>query len=341
VHFLDPYIAERKIQLSQLLDLPLSKLASDSSEELKRAIISQRSIKSAEEIEEIELALNQVTGPMHVMAMQKARTGIYEYEIVAEMQRMAIAKGLEFAYPIICSVRGETLHNESYHNRLQKDQLLLIDSGVESPLHYASDITRTTPVDGKFNTRQKEIYSIVLKAQSEAIDAIQPNAKYIDIHLLAAKQITYGLTELGLMKGNAEEAVQSGAHALFFPHGLGHMMGLDVHDMEDLGEDLVGYDKETQRSTQFGTAYLRMGKTLQPGNVITVEPGIYFIPPLMDKWRSEKKFTDFINYDRLSAYYSFGGVRIEDNVMITSDGKKILGNAIPKGIKEIEEIAAT
>ncbi|MCK5838800.1 MAG: M24 family metallopeptidase, partial [Bacteroidales bacterium] len=212
------------------------------------------------------------------------------------------------------------------------------DAGAESLLHYASDITRTVPVGGKFNSRQKEIYELVLKANTEAIKAIKPGRSNRDVHLLAAEIIASGLKDLGLMKGNIQEAVKKGAHALFFPHGLGHHMGLDVHDMEGLGENFVGYDHKTKRSEQFGLAFLRFGKEYEPGHVFTIEPGIYFIPALIDLWKSENKFKEFINYEAVESYKDFGGIRIEDDLLVTSEGYKVLGKPIPKTIKEIEGI---
>ena len=212
------------------------------------------------------------------------------------------------------------------------------DSGAESPLHYASDITRTFPVNGKFNDTQKDIYSIVFNMQEAAFTYCAPGKSYKDAHLKTSSIAVEGLKSLGIMKGNVSDAVTAGAHALFFPHGLGHMLGLDVHDMEGLGEDIVGYDDQYNRSDQFGLAYLRLARTLEPGFVITVEPGIYFIPHLIDQWESEKKHLDFINYDALRLFRNFGGVRIEDNIVITSDGYRILGPAIPRTLDEIESI---
>ncbi len=339
IHFLPPYTAGRIHLLSKMLEITHEEVKSGASEELIRAVIEQRSVKSEAEIAEIESALNEVTGPMHVMAMGMAVEGCYEHQIAAEIYRNVKAKDLEFAYPVICSVRGEVLHNESHRNQLKKGQLLLIDAGAESYNHYASDITRTSPVGGKFSTQQREIYEIVLTAQLKAIQALKPGVRYMDIHIEAARNITRGLIVLGIMRGNEEEAVSAGAHALFFPHGLGHMLGLDVHDMEDLGENLVGYDEFTSRSNQFGTAYLRLAKELRPGFVLTVEPGIYFIPPLIEQWHSRKKFDQFINYESLNSYLQFGGVRIEDNVVITESGCKILGKPIIKTIADIEALS--
>ncbi len=234
-------------------------------------------------------------------------------------------------------MRGETLHNHHHNNILQIGQMMVTDAGCETPMGYASDITRTVPVGGKFDTRQKSIYEIVLKANQEVIKQCKAGIFYRDMHFLAARTIVNGLKELGLMKGDTDEAVAAGAHALFMPHGLGHQMGLDVHDMEGLGEDYVGYDDEIKRSDQFGLAFLRMAKRLKPGMVMTDEPGIYFIPALIDLWKSESKHTDFINYDKLESYKDFGGIRIEDDLLITENGCRVLGTPIPKTLEEIEK----
>lgn len=336
IHYLPPYTAQKNLILSQLLGKSPEKIIPGASATLIQAAIDQRSVKTETEIVEIESALDQVTGPMHEMAMKMALEGKYEHQIVAEMFKLAKAKDLEFAYPVICSVHGEVLHNESHRNKLKNGQLLLIDAGVESQNHYASDITRTTPVGGKFTLQQKEIYEIVLSTQLKAIKSLKPGIPYRDIHYEAAKNITNGLKNLGLMKGDTDEAVNAGAHALFFPHGLGHMLGLDVHDMEDLGEDRIGYDENTLRSEQFGTAYLRFAKELKSGFVLTVEPGIYFIPALIEQWQKQKKLDQYINYNLLSQYLQFGGIRIEDNVNITDSGYKLLGKPIIKTVNEIE-----
>jgi Xaa-Pro aminopeptidase len=216
--------------------------------------------------------------------------------------------------------------------------MLVIDAGAESGLHYASDITRTVPVGGIFSQRQKEIYEVVLKANLDAIDAMKPGIPFKEIHLLAATRIVEGLKNIGLMKGDVREAVDKGAHTLFFPHGLGHPLGLDVHDLEGLGENLVGYDSETIRSKEFGLAFLRFGRRLQEGFVMTIEPGIYFIPELIDIWKSENKLAEFINYDLVESYRDFGGVRIEDDVLVTGTGYRVLGKPIPKTVAEIESL---
>jgi Xaa-Pro aminopeptidase len=208
-------------------------------------------------------------------------------------------------------------------------------------MNYASDITRTVPVGGKFTEKQKQIYKIVLQAQETAIQSIKPGIMFKDIHIQSAAVIASGLKDAGLMKGNMDEAVQAGAHALFFPHGLGHMIGLDVHDMEDLGEEYVGYDNTVQRSSQFGLAYLRLAKKLEPGYVLTVEPGIYFIPALIDQWAAENKFEQFIDYTKVEEYRHFGGIRIEDDVLVTQVGSQVLGKSIPKTVEDVEEITGT
>jgi Xaa-Pro aminopeptidase len=336
VHYLPPYTADRKIFLSNLLKEPINRIEKGASIPFIKAVISQRSIKSNAEIVQIEEALNNTTGNMHIETMKMALPGVFEYEIVAEMYRLAKKNNVGFAYPVICSVHGEILHNEKHLNQIKSGQLLLVDAGAESRKHYASDITRTIPVGRRFSSKQKEIYEIVLSTQLHIIENIKPGEEYINLHALAAHKITKGLKNLGLMKGDTDEAVNAGAHALFFPHGLGHMLGLDVHDMEDLGEDYVGYEKKVKRSNQFGTANLRMAKALEPGYVVTVEPGIYFIPALINTWQREKKFHQFINYSKLEEYRNFGGIRIEDNILVTNIGGRVLGNPIPKLITEIE-----
>lgn len=336
IHILPPYRADTQLFLAELLKASLEDLHNYYSADLRNAIIQQRLIKSKEEIQDIENTLNQVTKPMHLKALEMAHQGITEQEIVGQMEGIISTHGCTMAFLPICSVHGETLHNESYTHTLTKDKLLLVDAGAESPMHYATDITRTWPIGRSFSQKQKEIYAIVLNAQLAALKAIKPNIQYNRVHLIAARTIVQGLMQLGLMKGNTDDAIENGAHALFFPHGIGHAMGLDVHDMENLGETAVGYDKETTRSTQFGLAYLRYGKKIDPGNVLTVEPGIYFIPALIEPWKRDKKFTDFINYDLVESYLDFGGIRIEDNILVTNTGYRILGSPIPKTIEEIE-----
>jgi len=339
IHFLPPYRGEHLILLNQLLGLSTDKVKDYVSEELIKAIVKLRSVKDKYEIVEIEKAVD-IAYEMHITAMKMAMHGVVEREIAGTIEGISLAKGGPVSFPIILSINGQTLHNHYHGNTLVKDRMMITDAGAETTMHYASDITRTVPVGGKFNKRQKEIYEIVLAANMKAIEAIKPGIPYKEIHLLVCKIITKGLKELGLMKGDPNEAVKQGAHTLFMPHGLGHMMGMDVHDMEGLGENYVGYDKNTKRSGKFGTAFLRLGKELQTGFVLTVEPGIYFIPELFAQWKAEKKFTEFINYNKVETYLDFGGIRIEDDVLVTETGHRILGKPIPKTIAEIEEIMA-
>lgn len=271
------------------------------------------------------------------MAMKMAKPGIIEQEIAGTIEGIALAGGGHYSFPIILTQNGETLHNHYHGNKLQDGKLMLTDCGAETEMRYACDFTRTIPVNGRFSQKQKEIYQIVLDANNRATSLVRPGVTYKSIHLEAARVITNGLKSLGLMKGDTEEAVKNGAHAMFFPHGLGHMMGLDVHDMEDLGENNVGYDDEIKRSEQFGTAYLRLGKKLETGFVITNEPGIYFIPALIDKWQNEKINNQFINFDKINKEYrDFGGIRLEDDVLVTKSGSALIGKRIPITIDEVE-----
>jgi len=339
IHFLPPYRPENKIKLSEWLGIQVKGLCSLVSIPLVKAVVELASIKSPEEIAEMEKAVN-ISRDMHVAAMEYAKPGMTEAEVTGKVHGIAVSGGGNLAYPIILTVNGQTLHNHYHGNVLKKGQLVLGDFGAETAMHYAGDITRTFPVSKKFTTQQKEIYQIVLDANMQCIKASKPGVPYKAVHLLAAKIKTEGLKALGIMKGDTDAAVKAGAHALFFPHGLGHMIGLDVHDMEDLGEDLVGYNETIKRSSQFGLRSLRLGKALEVGNVITVEPGLYFIPELIDRWQSEDKFTEFINYEKLKGYRNFGGIRIEDNVLITNKKQRVLGKPIPKTIKEVEAIRA-
>lgn len=337
VHFLPPYRHDNMLLLKDLLNIPLPKQKAAASEAFIRAVVAQRAHKSEEEIAEMERAVN-TTGAMHVAAMREARAGRKEAELAGLVEGMAVSAGGNLSYPVILSVHGQILHNHYHGNTLEKGQLVLGDFGAETAMHYAGDITRTFPVSAKFTPRQRDIYNIVLDAEVSAIASLKPGITYMDVHLAAARRMAEGLKSLGLMQGDMAEAVAQGAHALFFPHGLGHMIGLDVHDMEDLGEKYVGYSDTVQRSTHFGTAYLRLARPLEPGFVLTVEPGIYFIPQLIDQWRRQKKFTQFINYPALTKYRDFGGIRIEDNVLITSSGHRVLGQPIPKTVEEVEAL---
>jgi Xaa-Pro aminopeptidase len=339
IHYLPPYQASSLFRVAELLVIDPSEVTSGSSERLREEVARQRSIKSEAEIRDIESALD-VTARMHTAAMAAVRPGVHEHEIAGLIQGIALACDRQQAYTPIVTVRGEVLHNHSNSNTLQDGQLLLNDSGAESAMFYASDITRTCPVGGKFSQVQAEVYETVLRGQLAGIEAIRPGLPYRDVHLHVARIIAEGLKAMGLMKGNPADAVEAGAHALFFPHGLGHMLGLDVHDMEDLG-DVVGYLPGEKRSSQFGLNSLRLSRPLEVGFVLTVEPGIYFVPALMDRWQQERLHRDFINYDRLESFRNFGGIRIEDNVVVTPEGARVLGPGIPKSRAEVEQIAGT
>ncbi len=339
IHFLPPYRGEHIMQLQDLLGIGNNKIKSYASLELIKAVVKLREIKDEYEIAEIEKAVD-IAYEMHTTAMKMSKAGVVEREIAGTIEGISLAKGGPTSFPIILSIHGETLHNHYHGNTLEIGRMMVTDAGAETTMHYASDITRTVPVGGKFDERQKGIYEIVLEANMKSIEAIKPGIEYREIHFLAARTIVDGLKKLGLMKGDTNAAVEAGAHALFMPHGLGHMMGLDVHDMEGLGENNVGYDEKTIRSDQFGTAYLRLGKELKPGFVLTVEPGCYFIPELWKRWKNDGMHTDFINYDAVEKYLDFGGVRIEDDVLVTEDGFRVLGKPIPKTVAEIEALCA-
>jgi len=337
IHHLPQHQAQILIEFEKWLGIHPTMVNNKSSKEFIQAVVKQRSIKSEEEVAEIEKALD-ISYLMNTLAMRASRPGVLEREIYGAVEGLTLGMGNGTSFPIIFSVNGETLHNHHHENIMKDGDLALLDSGAESLLHYASDITRAFPVSGKFTQRQKDIYNIVLDSQLKAIEAIKPEVSFKDIHLQTAKIIAGGLKELCLMKGNVDDAVAQGAHALFYPHGLGHMLGLDVHDMEGLGEGFVGYDESVQRSDQFGLAYLRLAKKLHPGFVITVEPGIYFIPQLYKNWKTENKLAEFINYDKVGEYMDFGGIRIEDDVLVTETGNRVLGKSqIPKTVEEVEQ----
>ena len=335
IHYLPPYHADRIFYLAELLNKSTEEIKSGHSMELVRAVIKQRSHKAPEEIDQMEQAL-YITAAIHTQIRKSVAPGKYEAQIRGIAEGVAFANQARLAYQAICTIQGQTLHNNDYHRLVKEGDMLLCDIGAENIMGYAGDITRSYPVSPTFSSMQAEIYDLVLKAEMKSIEAVKAGVRYLDIHLGAARIIAEGLKQIGLMKGDVDEAVAAGAHALFFPHGLGHMIGLDVHDLENLGENYVGYDDTVQRSQQFGTAYLRMARALEPGFVITVEPGIYFIPELIDMWQQEGKYKDFICYDKLEPYRNFTGIRIEDNVLVTTDGPVILGPPIPKMRSDIE-----
>ncbi|HRW20346.1 MAG TPA: aminopeptidase P family protein [Bacteroidales bacterium] len=337
IHFTPPYRHDNMILLNELLDIPIKSLKEKSSLELILGIVSLRNIKEDIEIKEIERACN-IGYLMHTTAMKMAKQGIVEREIAGAIEGISLSFGTVPSFPIILTVNGQTLHNHYHGNTLKNGNLLLIDAGAQTSMYYASDNTRTMPVGGKFSNKQKEIYQIVLDSNNHASSLMKPGKTYKEIHLAASEVLANGLKQLGLMKGDIKEAVALGAHALFMPHGLGHMMGLDVHDMEDLGQIYVGYDDETRPSDIFGTAFLRLGRKLEKGFVLTNEPGCYFIPELIDIWHKEKKFENFINYTKVNEYRDFGGIRLEDDLLITENGARILGDKrIPIGVEEVEQ----
>ena len=335
IHFLPPYRGETKMKLGSLLKENPCQMKTLASEELIKAVVSLRSVKESCEIDEIEKAVN-ITWEMQVTAMKMCKPGIKEQDIFGIIEGIAWSKGSGPSFPTILSVNGQTLHNHAHGNILREGRLMVADCGAESELHYAGDMTRTTPVGGKFDDRQRDIYEIVLNANVSAIKAAAPGKSNRDLHMIACRTIASGLKDLGLMKGDVDAAVAAGAHALFMPHGLGHMLGLDVHDMESLGENYVGYNDTVKRSDQFGLAFLRFALPLVPGHIFTVEPGCYFIPQLIDQWKGEGKHREFINYEKAETYKDFGGIRIEDDVLITSNGSRVLGKPVPKTVAEIE-----
>jgi Xaa-Pro aminopeptidase len=337
IHFLSPYRPEIKLKLQTLLGLHPDEIVQKASLKLTRAIVSQREIKTDEEIVEIEKGVD-LSVDMHIAAMQMARPGMTEAQVAARVYEIALAANGELSFPIIATINGQTLHNHYHGNLLKSGDLLLLDAGAEVESHYCGDLSSTFPVDSTFTAQQKMIYEMQLKAHFAAIDTLASGVPFREVHFAACRSITNSMKEIGLMKGDTEEAMAAGAHALFNPCGTGHMMGLDVHDMENLGEVWVGYDGEP-KSTQFGLKSLRFAKPLLPGHVFTIEPGIYFIPELMDKWQGEGLFTDFINWNEVQKFRSFSGIRNEENYMMTENGARRLGTKVkPKTVEEVEAI---
>ena len=337
IHFLPPYRHDHMILLEELLGIKPSQQKEASSMELIKAVVTLRSIKSDEEIKEIERACS-IGFKMHTTAMKLAQPGVTEHFIGGTIDGIANALGDKVSFSSIVTMHGEILHGAPKMNYLEAGRLLLVDAGAETINNYCSDHTRTTPVSGKFTHRQRDIYTIVEQAHDLALKKAKPGVLWYDVHMDVCRLITNGLKDLGLMKGDTEEAEASGAHALFLPHGLGHMMGMDVHDMENLGQTNVGYDEEIQPSTQFGTASLRMGRRLQKGFVVTDEPGIYFIPDLIDNWKANNINSDFLNFDVIEKYKDFGGIRIEDDVLVTENGVRFLGkDIIPYHADDVEK----
>ena len=340
VHFLPPYRHDIMIQMSDLLGIHPYKLRESASLKLIHAVVDQRAVKSSDEIDEIEKAC-AIGYEMHTTAMRLCRPGVTEQYIAGVISGIASSHGCIVSFPSILSMHGEIMHGYPSPRPLESGRLMLCDCGAETNENYCSDHTRTSPINGKFTSRQRDIYSIVEACHDHAMEIAKPGVKWLDVHLSVATLMTERLKELGLMKGNTEDAVRAGAHALFFPHGLGHMMGMDVHDMEGLGQQYVGFDDEVRPSTQFGTNCLRCGRRLQEGWVMTDKPGIYFIPALIDDWKAKGTNKEFLNFDKIETYKDFGGIRLEDDILITSDGCRCLGDKIiPYHIDEVEQFIA-
>jgi Xaa-Pro aminopeptidase len=336
IHYLPPYRPENKLKLTDMLGIHPSDAKAKSSIEMVQAVVNLRNHKSAEEIAEIEKAVD-ISVDMHVTAMTMARPGMLESELAAAVTKVALAAGGQLSFPVIMTINGQTLHNHYHGNVLKPGDLVLCDCGAETALHYAGDLSSTFPVDRKFTGRQREIYQLSLLAHEEALAALAPGRPFRDAHHAACRTLINGFKDLGLMKGDTEEAMAAGAHAMFFPCGTGHMMGLDVHDMEDLGEVYVGYAGQP-KSTQFGLKSLRLARPMEPGFVATIEPGIYFIPELVAMWKSNGTNADFINFSNVEGYLGFSGVRNEEDIVITADGYRVLGKRKPKTIEEVESL---
>ena len=324
IHYLAPSRYFNTLKLMELLGR--ARIDLGVSRPLTEAVISMRLIKEDVEISAIDDACD-LGVLMHSVARDSIKLGIIEQEIVGKMEAVALAKGWGVSFPTILTQHGETLHNHLHDKVIEPGKLMVIDAGVESNEHYASDFTRTYPTTGKFTTKQREVYQIVYECNEHAFSLTKPGVTYREVHLATARKMLEGLSSLGLVKGDLDEMVACGIAGLFQPHGLGHNMGLDVHDMEDLGENLVGYDPDQTRAKQLGLGSLRMARRLRPGHVISDEPGIYFIPALIEKFKKEGLGKDFVNYSALESYYDFGGIRLEDDVLVTPEGARRLGRS--------------
>ena len=338
IHFLPPYRHDTMIQIFDLLGIHPVQQKESASMDLIKAVVKMRSTKEQQEIEELERA-SVIGYKMHTTAMRLTKPGLTEKFIGGQVDGTANSYGAMVSFPTIFSQHGEIMHGNPSMDVLESGRLVLCDAGAETINNYCSDHTRTYPVNGKFTQRQLEIYSIVEACHDYTLEVAKPGVKYMDVHMAVCRLMTDRLKELGLMKGDTDEAVAAGAHAMFLPHGLGHMMGMDVHDMESLDQINVGFDEETRpRLDQFGTNCLRMGRRLEEGFVVTDEPGIYFIPALIDDWKQSGHCAEFLNFDKIETYKDFGGIRIEDDVLITKDGCRFLGKErIPYHPKDVEE----
>nr|WP_319398593.1 aminopeptidase P family protein [uncultured Carboxylicivirga sp.] len=335
IHFLPLYRPECQIKLFQWIGVLPDEVKEKASLELIQAVIKQRNYKSDEEIEEIEKAVD-TTVDMHLAAMRMARPGMKEAEIAGEMERIATAAGGHISFPVIGTINGQTLHNHYHGNILKEGRMFLLDAGAETAMGYAGDMSSTFPVNKTFTSEQKDIYQVSLNAHNRAIELLKPGVPFKDVYFESAREIMKGMKDLGFVTGDIDEGIAEGAHAMFFPCGLGHMMGLDVHDMENLGEQYVGYDNE-EKSTQFGLKSLRLARKLEPGFVLTIEPGIYFIPQLIDLWKNEKRFQKYLNFIKLEQFKNFGGCRNEEDFLITETGARLLGKPLPKSIQDVEK----
>ena len=337
IHFLPPYRHDNKLPIFDRLGIHPNQQKESASVELIKAVVKMRSTKEQQEIDEIDQACS-IGYKMHTTAMRLTKPGLTEKYVGGMVNGVANAYGSMVSFATIFTQHGEIMHGTPSWNKLEDGRLALCDCGAENRNGYCSDNTRTYPVNGKFTQKQLEIYKIVEECHDYALELSKPGIRYYDVHMGVCRLMTERLKELGLMKGDVDEAVKAGAHALFLPHGLGHMMGMDVHDMEGLGQNYVGFDDDIQPSTQFGTNCLRMGRKLEKGFVVTDEPGIYFIPALIDDWRAKGLHQDFINYDKVEGYKDFGGIRIEDDILITDNGCRFLGEErIPYHPKDVEE----
>ncbi|WP_031530789.1 aminopeptidase P family protein [Dyadobacter crusticola] len=337
IHFLPPYRGDHYLQLQDWLHISPAEAAQKASVTLIKAVVAMRSYKTDEEVAELEKAVN-TSVDMHLEFMRSTRPGMTEKEVAGKLQSIAIGAGGDISYPIILTVNGEILHTHTRDLVMQEGQMGLCDAGAETAMRYCGDLTRTIPMGKQFTSLQKEMYQIVLNAQKSAIDACKPGILFKDVHKLAATKLLEGLKLLGVVKGDVEEAIANDVHTLFFQCGLGHMMGLDVHDMENLGEQYVGYTDDLVKGTAFGWKSLRLGRALEPGFVVTVEPGLYLIPTLIDRWKAENKLADFVDYNKLETLRDFTGIRIEDNILITEKGNRILGKHLPKEVAEVEAL---
>lgn len=337
VHFLPPYRFDNQIQIMDLLGIHPSQQKAAASLKLIAAVVKMRTTKTEEEIAELERAA-EIGYEMHTTAMRLCRPGITEQYIGGMVDGIANAYGCMVSFQTIATQHGEVMHGNPSPAKLEAGRLMLVDAGAETNENYCSDNTRTTPVSGVFTQKQKDIYNIVVECHDHVLEVAKPGVKWWDVHFAVCRIITERLQQLGLMKGDVEESLKAGAHAMFLPHGLGHSMGMDVHDMEGLGQVYVGFDKEVRPSTQFGTNALRFGRRLQKGFVITDEPGIYFIPALIDDWKKNGTNAQFLNFDKIDEYRDFGGIRIEDDVLITDEGCRFIGSKrIPYHVEDVEE----